>query len=66
MATGLFVNRKGITSTLNIDLHDYNGLTGHAVWKTTLDGEVRYTEGHVNDSPWDIVDRAVHAYDEEE
>ena len=65
MATGLFVNRHGKTAQLTITLHDHDEETGHAVWLTILDDDIRYTEGHIDDDPWQIIEAAFHAYDNE-
>lgn len=64
--TGLFINNNYLTKTLEIDLEDYDPVSGHAVWRTNLDGDKRFTEGHIDDDGWLIVNRAFHAYDDEE
>lgn len=57
----LFANLPHATSTITIDLYDYDE-QGHAVWKVSNALDERYIEGDINEDVWLVVDKACKVY----
>lgn len=58
-----FNDRKNATHELLLSVHDSG--PGWNVWLATVEGDTRYFEAADDLEVWDLIDLAVHCYDEE-
>lgn len=63
MTNGAYKNISGLTHELEVTLWDYND-DGEAVWRINVAGEARYIEARVDADAWEILEKGLHAYDE--
>jgi len=64
MSTGLFAVVNNVVQEIQVELWDYTD-DRDAVWRVTVDGDIRFIEGRLDEDIQDVIERAIRAYDEE-